>query len=266
MTGGRSSPPPYAVPLPSGIHEGAWCGGEKESFSDRDNDFILQCDDEDGPYYHQTWEGIEQTTPIIFDGTIAMRLPEAEVYDSRASYEHFATVTKISRIIGASSIHMGAICCGEKEGLASDKDNAVMLLCDDADEPRYHQTWDGMEQTMPVIPYGRNATRLLEAEIYNYRAGYEYFATATKVSHTTGASSISGKDAVVLRCDDADEPYYHQTWEGMEQTMLIISDGMNANGMNATRLPEAAVDYRASYEHFATVKMHACEHHESRES
>jgi ribulose 1,5-bisphosphate carboxylase large subunit-like protein len=34
-----------------------------------------QQDEADGPYYHQTWEGMKQTTPIISGGMNALRLP-----------------------------------------------------------------------------------------------------------------------------------------------------------------------------------------------
>merc|ERR1712151_1092828 len=37
--------------------------------------FMLQDDVADGPYYHQEWEGMKQTTPIISGGMNALRLP-----------------------------------------------------------------------------------------------------------------------------------------------------------------------------------------------
>eukprot|EP00439_Symbiodinium_sp_Y106_P010911 s16831_g1.t1 len=33
--------------------------------SDKNIAFMLQDDEADGPYYHQEWEGMKQTTPII---------------------------------------------------------------------------------------------------------------------------------------------------------------------------------------------------------
>jgi len=36
---------------------------------------MLQQDEADGPYYHQEWEGMVQTTPIISGGMNALRLP-----------------------------------------------------------------------------------------------------------------------------------------------------------------------------------------------
>merc|ERR1711933_124625 len=37
--------------------------------------YMLQQDVADGPYYHQEWEGMIQTTPIISGGMNALRLP-----------------------------------------------------------------------------------------------------------------------------------------------------------------------------------------------
>jgi hypothetical protein len=36
---------------------------------------MLQQDEADGPYYHQEWEGMKETTPIISGGMNALRLP-----------------------------------------------------------------------------------------------------------------------------------------------------------------------------------------------
>jgi hypothetical protein len=68
--------------------------------------------------------------------------------------------TKISRIIGASGIHVGTMSFGKMEGDASDKNIAFMLQEDEADGPYYHQTWEGMKQTTPIISGGMNALRL----------------------------------------------------------------------------------------------------------
>ena len=43
--------------------------------SDKNIAFMLQDDEADGPYYHQEWEGMKQTTPIISGGMNALRLP-----------------------------------------------------------------------------------------------------------------------------------------------------------------------------------------------
>merc|ERR1712211_95851 len=68
--------------------------------------------------------------------------------------------TKISRVIGASGIHVGTMSFGKMEGDASDKGIAYMLQQDEADGPYYHQEWEGMVQTTPIISGGMNALRL----------------------------------------------------------------------------------------------------------
>merc|ERR1711998_623156 len=68
--------------------------------------------------------------------------------------------TKISRVIGASGIHVGTMSFGKMEGDASDKNIAFMLQDDEADGPYYHQEWQGMPQTTPIISGGMNALRL----------------------------------------------------------------------------------------------------------
>merc|ERR1711988_271497 len=62
--------------------------------------------------------------------------------------------TKISRVIGASGIHVGTMSFGKMEG------NAFMLQDDVADGPYYTQEWEGMPETTPIISGGMNALRL----------------------------------------------------------------------------------------------------------
>merc|ERR1711988_952120 len=68
--------------------------------------------------------------------------------------------TKISRIIGASGIHVGTMSFGKMEGDSSDKNIAHMLQDDVADGPYYRQEWQGMKETSPIISGGMNALRL----------------------------------------------------------------------------------------------------------
>merc|ERR1712139_342684 len=68
--------------------------------------------------------------------------------------------TKISRVIGASGIHVGTMSFGKMEGDASDKNIAFMLQDDVAPGPYYQQEWQGMPQTTPIISGGMNALRL----------------------------------------------------------------------------------------------------------
>ena len=70
--------------------------------------------------------------------------------------------TKISRVIGATGIHVGTMCFGQNIAFmlqdngaeASDKSIAFMLQEDEADGPYYHQKWQGMPQTTPIISNG----------------------------------------------------------------------------------------------------------------
>merc|ERR1712178_449840 len=68
--------------------------------------------------------------------------------------------TKVSRVQGASGIHVGTMSFGKMEGDSSDKNIAFMLQDDEAPGPYYHQEWEGMKQTTPIISGGMNALRL----------------------------------------------------------------------------------------------------------
>jgi hypothetical protein len=59
--------------------------------------------------------------------------------------------TKISRIIGDSGIHVGAMSFGKTEGDDSGKNITFMLQVDVADGPYHHQYLEGMKQTTPTI-------------------------------------------------------------------------------------------------------------------
>jgi ribulose-bisphosphate carboxylase large chain len=67
---------------------------------------------------------------------------------------------KMARLSGASGIHTGTMGYGKMEGEADDKNIAYMLERDSADGPYYHQEWQGMKATTPIISGGMNALRL----------------------------------------------------------------------------------------------------------
>jgi len=67
---------------------------------------------------------------------------------------------KMSRLSGASGIHTGTMGYGKMEGEAQDKNIAYMLERDAADGPYFHQDWQGMKATTPIISGGMNALRL----------------------------------------------------------------------------------------------------------
>jgi ribulose-bisphosphate carboxylase large chain len=78
---------------------------------------------------------------------------------SRRGYTAFVHC-KMSRLSGASGIHTGTMGFGKMEGEAKDKNIAYMLERDSADGPCFHQEWEGMKATTPIISGGTNALRL----------------------------------------------------------------------------------------------------------
>ena len=67
---------------------------------------------------------------------------------------------KLSRLQGASGIHVGTMGFGKMEGGADDRHIAYMIERDSAQGPYYHQEWHGMKPTTPIISGGMNALRL----------------------------------------------------------------------------------------------------------
>ncbi len=68
---------------------------------------------------------------------------------------------KISRLQGASGIHVGTMGHGKMEGEADDRIIAYMIERDSVTGPVYHQEWYGMKPTTPIISGGMNALRLI---------------------------------------------------------------------------------------------------------
>jgi ribulose-bisphosphate carboxylase large chain len=69
-------------------------------------------------------------------------------------------LAKMSRLQGASGIHVGTMGHGKMEGEADDRVIAYMIERDSCDGPVYHQEWFGMKPTTPIISGGMNALRL----------------------------------------------------------------------------------------------------------
>ncbi|RDH85685.1 MAG: ribulose 1,5-bisphosphate carboxylase [endosymbiont of Galathealinum brachiosum] len=69
-------------------------------------------------------------------------------------------LAKLSRLMGASGIHVGTMGFGKMEGGSDDRNIAYMIEQDSADGPVYHQEWHGMKPTTPIISGGMNALRL----------------------------------------------------------------------------------------------------------
>merc|ERR1719432_604090 len=111
-----------------------------------------------GKYILSQFGPIAENCAFLVDGYVAGGTAVTSPQTQRG-YTAFVH-TKISRVIGASGIHVGTMSFGKMEGDASDKGIAYMLQQDEADGPYYHQEWEGMVQTTPIISGGMNALRL----------------------------------------------------------------------------------------------------------
>ena len=69
-------------------------------------------------------------------------------------------LAKMSRLQGASGIHVGTMGYGKMEGGKDDRVIAYMIERDSCQGPFYHQEWYGMKATTPIISGGMNALRL----------------------------------------------------------------------------------------------------------
>ena len=78
---------------------------------------------------------------------------------SRRGYTSFV-LAKMSRLQGASGIHVGTMGFGKMEGEASDRDAAYMITEDSVAGPYFHQEWLGMAPTTPIVSGGMNALRM----------------------------------------------------------------------------------------------------------
>jgi ribulose-bisphosphate carboxylase large chain len=78
---------------------------------------------------------------------------------SKRGYTGFV-LAKMARLQGASGIHVGTMSYGKMEGESDDRGIAYMIERDSADGPFYHQEWQGMRPTTPIISGGMNALRL----------------------------------------------------------------------------------------------------------
>ena len=69
-------------------------------------------------------------------------------------------LAKMSRLQGASGIHVGTMGYGKMEGEKDDRAIAYIIERDSYTGPAYHQEWLGMRPTTPIISGGMNALRL----------------------------------------------------------------------------------------------------------
>merc|ERR1719386_339832 len=126
--------------------------------------------------------------------------------------------TKMSRIQGASGIHVGTMSFGKMEGDSSDKNIAFMLQDDEADGPYYHQDWQGMKQTTPIISGGMNALRL--------PAFFENLGHSNVIL-TAGGGAFGHKDGPKqgdISCRQGEEAWL--TWKSGAYGDVSLSDGV----------------------------------------
>ncbi|KAL9139347.1 rubisco, partial [Amphidinium carterae] len=126
--------------------------------------------------------------------------------------------TKLSRVIGASGIHVGTMSFGKMEGDASDKNIAFMLQDDIADGPYYKQEWEGMIQTTPIISGGMNALRL--------PAFFENLGHSNVIL-TAGGGAFGHKDGPkqgATSCRQGEEAWKH--WKAGLFGDISLSDGV----------------------------------------
>ncbi len=95
---------------------------------------------------------------------------------------------KWSRMLGASGIHVGTMGYGKMEGYAGDKVNAFMLTDDSVDGTFFHQEWERMKSTTPIISGGMNALRL---------PGFFENLGHCNVIQTSGGGALGHKDGIV---------------------------------------------------------------------
>jgi ribulose-bisphosphate carboxylase large chain len=69
-------------------------------------------------------------------------------------------LAKMSRLQGASGIHVGTMGHGKMEGVGDDRVTAYMIERDECQGPVYFQKWYGIKPTTPIVSGGMNALRL----------------------------------------------------------------------------------------------------------
>ncbi len=94
---------------------------------------------------------------------------------------------KWSRMLGSSGIHTGTMGYGKMEGYKSDTMLAHMLTEDAADGTHYHQEWQKMKATTPIVSGGMNALRL---------PGFFDNLGHCNVIQTSGGGALGHKDGI----------------------------------------------------------------------
>ncbi|MEZ7898769.1 MAG: ribulose-bisphosphate carboxylase [Flaviflexus sp.] len=79
--------------------------------------------------------------------------------NSKRGYTAYV-LAKMSRLQGASGIHVGTMGYGKMEGERDDRAIAYIIERDEYEGPAYTQHWYGMKPTAPIVSGGMNALRL----------------------------------------------------------------------------------------------------------
>lgn len=79
--------------------------------------------------------------------------------NSKRGYTAYV-LAKMSRLQGASGIHVGTMGYGKMEGERDDRAIAYIIERDEYEGPAYTQQWYGMKPTAPIVSGGMNALRL----------------------------------------------------------------------------------------------------------
>ena len=126
---------------------------------------------------------------------------------------------KMARLQGASGIHTGTMGYGKMEGAADDKVIAYMLERDSADGLFYHQEWEGMKATTPIISGGMNALRL---------PGFFDNLGHCNVIQTSGGGALGHKDGIVSGAISLRQAF--MAWQEGENLVDYAKEHKELNG------------------------------------
>ena len=132
-------------------------------------DFVLETFGEDAPRVALLVDGYVGGPGMVT--TARRNYPDQYLHYHRAGHGAVTSpssvrgytafvLAKLSRLMGASGIHVGTMGFGKMEGGRDDRNIAYMIERDSADGPFFHQEWYGMKPTTPIISGGMNALRL----------------------------------------------------------------------------------------------------------
>jgi len=119
---------------------------------------------------------------------------------SKRGYSTFV-LSKLARLQGASGIHTGTMGYGKMEGQAVDRIVAYMIERDRVAGPYFHQDWNGMKATTPIISGGMNALRM---------PGFFTNLGHANVIQTAGGGVFGHKDGPVAGARSLRQAY--QAW------------------------------------------------------